>query len=311
MSQAMDIKTLDVNLLVTLDGLLSELNVTKAARRLGISQPALSARLNKLRLLFNDPLLLPSQRGMVPTQRATEIREPLRNAVEQILAVASAAERFDPQTTTFTASLAASDYMHATLVVPLVSRLRHAAPYLKLALRQLNGARLWEQVERGDVDIAMMTPESAPLQLRARPLWEERYVFIARSNHPVVQGRVDIETYCALDHVVVSPRGSGFIGPADIALGELGLTRRVALSVNNFLLVPAIVSRSDMVALVPRRMMKELTAGFLVLEPPFSVPGFSISMVWHDRTNATPSQRWLRDELLTTSRSVTAGELPI
>jgi DNA-binding transcriptional LysR family regulator len=112
-----------------------------------------------------------------------------------------------------------------------------------------------------------------------------------------VRGEIDLETFCSLEHVVVSPRGSGFVGPADTALKERGLARRVVLSVNGFLLVPEIVARSDMVALVPERLMREQSADLQILEPPMPVPGFSISMVWHDRTSSTPGQRWLREKL--------------
>jgi DNA-binding transcriptional LysR family regulator len=293
----MDIKSLDLNLLVALDALLSELNVTKAARRLRISQPALSARLNKLRVIFDDSLLLPSQRGMIPTQRAIEIQEPLRLAIEQLLSVAAAGERFDARTAKLTVSIAASDYMHCALLLPLLPSLRREAPFLRIALRLIDGARVWEQMERGDVDIGLMTPDTAPPQLRARPLWKERYVGIARAGHPSVRGEIDLETFCSLEHVIVSPRGSGFVGPADAALKKLGFARRDVLSVNGFLLVPGVVAHSDLVALVPERLMREHSADLQIFEPPVPVPGFSISIVWHDRTSSTPGQRWLRERL--------------
>jgi DNA-binding transcriptional LysR family regulator len=152
-------------------------------------------------------------------------------------------------------------------------------------------------MERGEVDVALMTPESAPPTLRIRVLYRERYVVIARADHPTVRGSIDLDTFCALDHVMVSPQGGGFSGAADLALEAAGRSRRVVLSAPGFLVVPEMIARSDMIALVPHRIVRDRSDRLQMLEPPIAVQGFEIAMVWHDRTTTHPAQRWLRERI--------------
>jgi DNA-binding transcriptional LysR family regulator len=293
----MDIDRLDLDLLVTLDTLLAERNVSRAAKRLNLSQPALSARLNRLRDMFEDQLLLPAQRGMLPTQRALELQEPLHQALEGVRRVLAEGARFDPASAKATISIAASDYGQYSVLVPLARVLRKQAPGLRIVWRTIDSEVLTEQMERGDVHLAVMTPESAPEQLRMRKLYRERYVTIVRTGHPAVQGKLDLDTFCTLDHIVVSPQGGGFSGPADAALEAVGRNRRVVLSAPGFLIVPEIVARSDLVALVPHRIARDRAGQLQILEPPLAVPGFEFAMVWHDRTNTHPLQRWVREQI--------------
>ncbi|MBP2293800.1 LysR family transcriptional regulator [Azospirillum rugosum] len=294
-------RNLDLNLLVALDALLAERNVTRAAKRLNLSQPALSAQLARLRDLFGDPLLLPAQRGMIPTQRALDLQEPLRRALEELRGVVAAGTSFDPIAADFAVSIAASDFVQYAILMPLAFTLSSEAPKLRFAFRALDTTTLVAQMERGEVDLALMTPDAAPEPLRMRVLFAERYVAIVRRDHPSVSDALDLDTFCALDHVIVSPRGGGFTGPTDAALAAHGRSRRVVLSAPGFLIVPEIIERSDMIALVPERVARDRAARFRVLEPPVPVPGFSMAMVWHDRTTDHPAQRWLRDRLVATA----------
>lgn len=289
---------LDLNLLVALDALLAERNVTRAARRLGLSQPALSARLARLRQIFGDPLLLPAQRGMIPTQRALELAEPLRAALDTLRGVAAAAARFDPAAARLTVGIAASDYVQLAVLAPLARALAAEAPGLRLAFRALDLATLEAQMERGEIDLATTTPDLAPERLRMRPLFEEHYVAIVRRDHPEVGETLDLDRFCALEHVIVSPQGGGFVAAADAALAAHGRSRRVALSAPGFLIVPEIVAASEMVALVPSRIARHHAGRFRVFPPPVPVPGFTMAMLWHDRTAGHPAQRWLRGRLL-------------
>ncbi len=289
---------IDLNLLAALDALLAERNVTRAARRLGLSQPALSAQLARLRAIFGDPLLLPAQRGMIPTQRALDLEEPLRAALDALRGVAAAGAGFDPAAARLTVGIAASDYVQMALLRPLALALAREAPGLRLAFRSLDAAALVAQMERGEVDLATATPELAPERLRMRPLFDEHYVAIVRRDHPTVGETLDLDTFCALDHVIVSPQGGGFSGPADAALAAHGRSRRVALSVPGFLIVPEIVATSDLLALVPSRLVREEAGRFRTFAPPVPVPGFRMTMLWHDRTAQHPAQRWLRARLL-------------
>lgn len=300
----MDTSRLDFNLLTTLDTLLAERNVTRAARRLNLSQPALSARLARLREIFDDPLLLPVQRGMVPTQKASELQPRLHAALEAVRLVVVADAAFDPSRAKATVTLAASDYAQGALLLPLLDVLRREAPGLRIAWHALDFATLQDAMERGLVDLAISRPETVPEQLRMRRLCHEDYVLIARAGHPKIRGEIDLDLYCSLDHVIVSPEGGGFGGPTDTVLEAMGRSRNVVLSTSGFLIVPRIVAHSDMVALVPTRLLHGVEDGLQRLPPPIGVPGFELAMAWHDRTTTHPVQRWLRDRL---ARIASAG----
>jgi len=293
----MDTRRVDLNLLVALDALLMESNVTRAARRLHLSQPALSARLRRLRSIFRDPLLVPAQKGMIPTQRALELREPLREALEKLHGVVTERTPFDPAQADLVVNIAGSDYVQCALLRPLMAALKRQAPHMRCAWRQLDPPALFEQMQRTEIDLAIMTVNSAPAQLRSRTLFSERYVFIARRNHPRIRRSVDLDTFAELEHVVVSPRGGGFSGPTDAALKARHRSRRVALSVATFLIVPEIVAQSDLVAVVPERLLRSHRDRLLVREPPVPVAGFTMGMVWHERTTAHPAHRWFRETL--------------
>jgi DNA-binding transcriptional LysR family regulator len=292
-----DIERLDLDLLVTLDTLLAERNVTRAAGRLNLSQPALSARLNRLRDIFEDPLLLPAQRGMLPTQRALELQAPLHEALDGVRRVVAESAQFEPSSAVAAIAIAASDYGQYSILMSIASVLRTEAPGIRIVWRTIDASALTAQMERGEVHLAVMTPETAPEPLRMRKLYRERYVAIARADHPVVHGKIDLEAFCALDHVVVSPQGGGFSGPADAALEAIGRSRHVVLSAPGFLIVPEIIARSDLIALVPYRIARDRADRLQIVEPPLAVPGFEIAMVWHDRTTTHPLQRWLRERI--------------
>ncbi|MBS8273930.1 LysR family transcriptional regulator [Thalassospira tepidiphila] len=292
-----DISKLDLNLLVTLDTLLVERNVTHAARRLNLSQPAISTRLTRLRDLLGDPLLLPAQRGMIPTERALELQEPLHNALEGVRRVVAENSPFDPSTITATIAIAASDYVQYAILMPLLDVLRRDAPGIKVAWRTIDTSMLDSQMARGDVSLALSTPETAPETLRMRKIYREEYVAIARCDHPAIGRSLDLDSFCALEHVIVSPEGGGFEGPADDALAALGRKRNVALSAPGFLVVPEIVARSDMIALVPSRVAQGRTGQIRMFDPPMPVTGFDMALIWHDRTTTHPLHRWLRDRI--------------
>jgi len=184
----MDGKKVDLNLLVALDALLAERNVTRAARRLGLSQPALSAQLARLRDLLDDPLFLPAQRGVTLTARAIELEVPVRQALDQARNALAQGRGFDPATADLTVAIACSDYVQVAVIAQLVLDLRFSAPKLRIAIRQLDASLLSQQTEAGVVDLAVMTPSTAPPSLRTRPLFHERYVTIAGLRHPWVKG---------------------------------------------------------------------------------------------------------------------------
>jgi len=290
-------KDVDLNLLIALEALLVERNVTYAAKRLGLSQPALSSRLARLRDQFGDPLFVPAQRGVIPTDRALALQAPLRTALDQLRSVVSEQVTFDPATSQATINVAVTDYVQVTVLLPFFASLRREAPGVRVGLRQLDREKLPGQMDRGEIDLAMLTPSAAPDSLRIRHLFEETYVVILRKGHPAGPDAMVLNTFCALDHVIAAPRGIGFSGQTDLALEALGQKRRVVMAVANFLVVPEIVATSDLVAVVPRRLVEGRSDGFWITEPPLHIPPFSIAMVWHERTQAAPEHRWFRDRL--------------
>jgi len=293
----MDVSRPDLNLLLALEALLAERNVTRAAVRLNLSQPALSAQLRRLREIFGDPLLVPARRGVIPTQRALELQAPLREALKALRSVVAERLYFDPSVAEFTVAIAASDYAQRALIERIVE-IQREAPRLRLSWRQLYVPELVGQMERGEVDLAVMTPNTAPKQLLTSPLFEERYVVIARHGHPVVKGSIDIDQLCASTHVVVSPRGGGFGGPADAALNAIGRERRVSVSAASFLIVPELIACSDQIALVPERLVRGKSRDLQILVPPLDVAGFTMGLVWHERCDVEPAQTWLRGRLM-------------
>jgi DNA-binding transcriptional LysR family regulator len=295
--QKMDISRIDFNLLATLEALLAERSVSRAAQRLQLSQPALSAQLARLRKMFGDPLFIPSHRGMTPTPLALQLQAPLGAALARLRDVVTSARVFDPARDAFTVRIAASDYVQSALLLDFILALRTEAPGLRVALRAADSARLADQMTQGEVDLAVLTPEAIADTLRSRPLFEERYVFIARRGHPALRRKLDARLLCELDHVMVSPRGGSFTTAVDEVLEGMGLQRRVVLSASTFHSVLDLVERSDLVALAPARLAETRSARLRVLAPPLAVPGFAIHMGWHDRNHRDAGQRWVRERL--------------
>ncbi len=294
-----DIRTLDLNLLKALDALLDEHNVTRAAVRLAITQPAMSGMLTRLRNSFDDPLFVRTQRGIVPTQRALELAGPVKQVLGEVDALLQP-PTFDPSTASLTLSMAATDYGLRAVVVPFLLALRQRAPHVRLAARPVKDALVQAQLERGELDLALLTPDSTPADMYARHLFEERYVCALRQDHPDARaGHLSLDRFCALDHALVSYVGGGFSGVTDEALAKLGRTRRVTVSVGNFLILPEILRASDLVAVVPRRLVAGVE-GLALLDPPVEIPGFTKVVAWHARTHRHPGHRWLRALLFET-----------
>ncbi|OON62539.1 LysR family transcriptional regulator [Massilia sp. KIM] len=287
---------LDLNLLLTLDALLAEHNVTRAAERLHLSQPSVSVQLARLREAFDDPLLLPGPRGMRPTARADALREPLRLALEALGRAIAPDAPFDPATATHTWHVAAFDYGETAILLPALAALRAAAPGTRLAVLNLPPAEIAKEAERGKVDLALRNAENAAQGMRSRSLLHERYVLAGRAGHPALRRRPSLERFRQLEHAIVSPEGGGFHGPADEVLAGLGLKRKVALSVPHFLFLLEVLASTDMVALLPERLLAH-GHGLKAVEPPIAVPGFEMLMLWPERVHRDPAHRWLREQI--------------
>lgn len=296
------LRNLDLNLLVTLDALLAEHNVTRVAERLHLSQPTVSLQLARLRDVFGDPLLLPGPRGMLPTTRANELREPLRLALEALEQAVAPSSPFDPAQANQTWRIAASDYSESTILLPAITSLCKVAPATRLAVLQIAPSLIAKQAEQGDIDLAFHIAEEAPQGLRRKSVFFENYLLAARIGHPGLKGRLTLEKLCALNHVVVSPDGGGFHGVTDKALAELGMNRKVFLSIPHFLFLESVLINTDLVAMVPSRLVRNIKT-LQVVKPPLDVPGYEMLMLWHERVHRDPAHQWLREHIL--------GSIPI
>ena len=292
-----NINRLDLNLLVTLDVLLSERNVTRAAARLNLSQPSVSVQLSKLREAFNDPLLLPGPRGMLTTPRADKLREPLREALENVKRVVMANEIFDPTCAKNTWRVAAADYGELAVLLPTLRRLRLSAPGTRLAVLEGNPVRIAKRAADGEIDLSLQTMDSVPVGLRVQKLFDEHYVLVGRIGNPLLNRQPSIKQFCSMEHAVISPSGGGFHGGTDAVLEEMGLSRRVVLSVPHFLVAIAVIEETDLVAMLPSRLVAGRPA-LKRVEAPIEVPGYTMAMAWHERSHRDPSHQWLREQIV-------------
>ena len=294
----MDTKKLDLNLLVTLEALLAEQNVTRAAERLGLSQPAVSAQLARLRYLLGDQLLVPAQRGMTPTARALELQRPLVQSLAGVRSVITSGGNFDPKTAAMTTALAGSDHTQHAWLIPFAISMRSKAPGLYLALRGADPDSIEEQLQRGEIDLAVLPVQQSPGSLMSRRLCRERWVLIARRRHPVARRGIRLEQFLSLEFVITEPTRANFRGPTDRALEAVGRKRRVVLSVSNFLVVADVVAQTDLVSIVPEGAVRDRVDRLQILKPPLDIPDIELSLLWHLRTHGHAGHKWIRDALV-------------
>jgi DNA-binding transcriptional LysR family regulator len=300
---------IDLNLLVALGALLEERSVTRAGRRLGLSQPAMSHALARLRELFDDPLLVRTQRGLAPTPRAEALGVSVAAALADLQRALSAGEEFDPRSSTSTFCLAASDYSETVLLPGLIERLATRAPGVSLDVRSL-GELPVAGLESGRIDgvvgpAFMELPES----MYRQPLFEDDFVCIARRGHPEIDGTLSMDAFLRARHAVTTMR-PGTRAALDEVLAARGACRNVALRVPHFLVAPLAVAHSDLISTVARRVAAAVAAplGLQVLPHPCPPPPFGIVQIWHERTHRSPAHRWLRSLLAeTAASSVPAG----
>jgi DNA-binding transcriptional LysR family regulator len=297
----LDLKWANLNLLVSLDALIEERNVTRAAARLNVSQPALSAQLARLRDMFQDPLLVPSNtgRGMIPTVRAQELKEALHVALTDIEAVIKRPPSFDPLKAERTFAVAASDQLTAVLGVGLITRTQKlAGPGVRVSFRTPNPDLIPTQLERGQIDLMINDHRNTPADLKSHKLYEEHHVMAQRKGHPRGKKPIDLKAYCGLSHVLVSNSGIGsFRGDIDEQLDKLGGRRKVVLSVHQFVLVPLILRMTDYVAALPSRLLERFSDELDTFELPFLARGYTVSMAWHQRNHADRGHIWLRNQI--------------
>ena len=290
----MNISAINLNLLVAFDALFEELSVTRAARRAGVTQPAMSNTLAQLRELFDDALFVRHRTGLNPTARAKELAEPIRKGLA-LLQNALSGSSFDPATSERRFVIAASDYVELVLLPALLRRLAKEAPRVRLALRPWGLHEAPPELARGEVDLMLGFYGKLPPHHYEQTLFDDEYVCVVRRRHPSVKSKLTLAQYLQLSHVLVSAKADG-LGSVDRALAALGKQRTIGARVSHFLTVPVLVSQTDFVAALDRRVAEVFAGplGLKLFRPPLALPKGSIGQVWHEQQNADPGQRWLR-----------------
>lgn len=283
----------DLNLLVTLNVLLAEGNVARAARRLRLSPSAMSRALARLRKTTGDPLLVRAGRGLVPTPRALELRERVSQLVDEANAVLRPAEKLDLRQLVRTFTLRTSDGFVENFGPALIARAGEEAPGVRLRFVQKvehDSAMLRDGIV--DLETGVVSETAGP-ELRMRALFRDGFVGAVRMGHPLSKGRITPARYAAGKHVHVSRRGLEK-GLADEALAPLGLEREIVTTVGGFSAALAVARASDLIATVPERHTANLRAGMHSFPLPVPLPAITVSMLWHPRMDADPAHRWLR-----------------
>ena len=283
----------DLNLLVTLDVLLAECSVARAAQRLRLSPSAMSRALARLRATTGDPLLVRAGRGLVPTPRALELRERAGQLVQDAEAVLRPAERLDLNRLVRTFTLRTSEGFVEGFGPRLIARVGEEAPGVRLRFVQKPDKES-TPLRDGTVDLetGVVGATTGP-EVRAQALFRDRFVGVVRMGHPLCKGRITPARYAAGRHIFVSRRGLDR-GPIDEALDRFGLKRAIATIVGGFATALALARASDLIASVPERHTASLRAGMHSFPLPVSVPEITVSLLWHPRLDADPAHRWLR-----------------
>lgn len=287
----------DFNLLVTLDAVLTEGSVAGAARRLNLSASAMSRALARLRETTGDPLLVRAGRGLVPTPRALELREPVHRLVEEALAALRPAAPLDLSTLARTFTLRTREGFVENFGAVLVARVAAEAPGVRLHFMPKTD-RETTLLRDGTVDLetGIVGAEADP-EVRTRALFTDRFVGVVRAGHPLARGRMTLARYLAASHVLVARQG-GRQSPVDVALQ--GAERSIAATTGSFAAALALARASDMVATVPARQTGVLREGMHSFDLPIEVPPLTVSMLWHPRMDADQAHRWLRGLVLET-----------
>lgn len=297
---------IDLHLIRVLHTVLTERSVSRAALRLGMYQPAVSASLKRLRELAGDPLLVRSGAGMVPTEAGLRMVEPAAHILRSAEMLFSEARSFDPATTNQTFSLAASDYMDPKFLPLLVAQLKAQAPNCLIDIHPLSAeADYRHQLSQGQVDVVIANWPKPPDDLHLGRLFDDEVVSMVAEHHPAVRRGWDVEAWLATDHIAPMPTHPGARGVIDDHLTSLGLLRNVVARCPHFGLIPAMVADSLLVLTTGRHYCEHFvdTLPLKILPTPVEFPRMRYYQLWHERTHSSASGRWLREQI----KSVTAS----
>ena len=301
----MNVGRVDLNLLKYLDVLLREQNVTRAAEQLGITQPAMSNGLKRLRELFNDPLLIRTSDGMTATERALELQPLVRQVLAQTEQMLTPEEVFRPADSRRVFRIMTSDYAEATLVPHIVRRLRAEAPHLVLDFLTPSDVS-YTDMEQGRVDMAINRFNEIPQSFHQVTLWKDSFSCLLNRDNPIA-GNFNLDSYLGAQHIWVSKTGFGVgfgmnpeklggLGWIDQALMRIGKSRKISIFTRHYQMPALLAMNNDLIATLPTRVarMQAQNSSLLIREPPFPIPEFELKMAWSPLLHHNAAHRWLR-----------------
>lgn len=287
--------SIDLNLLSVFQEVYRERQISAAARRLGLTQSAVSNALARLRRTFGDELFVRTAHGMQPTPLAQQMAEPIGAAMAQVALALSQRSRFDPGTSARRFTLAMTDVGEVYFMPVLIERCRAVAPGVEIASIRANGLTLKDDMETGRVDLAIGAFEDVSEALYHRALFRQPFVSMFRKAHPLAQGTVDLARFVAAPHLIVDTAQSPY-DRVNGLLEKAGVTAGARFRVPHFTAVPYIVSTSDLVVTVPQKLAESAASPFGLkwIEPPLALPALQTNVFWHRRFNHDPGNQWLR-----------------
>jgi DNA-binding transcriptional LysR family regulator len=295
----MNVHDIDLNLLRVFDAVLHEKGVTPAAARLGLTQPAVSNALARLRKLFGDALFVRTPRGVDATPFARELAEPVRQALALLESALAHGPGFDPATSTRAFRFYMSDLGQVEFLPPLVERVQRAAPLVRLEAVAADLEDIGDALGAGALDLAVgFLPALGP-PVERRALFRDPYMCLMRADHPAIGRKLTRKQFLEAAHVLVTYRGGGH-RVIEEALERAGAARRIALRVPHFTVVPMVLERTDLVLTLPARVARvfERRGRLKALPPPVPMPAAEVAVHWHERFEADPGNRWLREQVV-------------
>jgi len=290
---------IDLNLFVVFDAIYTEGGITRASKRLSLTQPAISHALGRLRELFDDPLFIRQSKAMIPTPLARVMIDPVRQSLRGFEATLKRVDRFDPATARKHFTVGMRDVRELTMLPNLLRSVTRAAPFIDIAIVRAERKQLETELAAGTLDAAIDVRLALSDEVRRHPINAERLVVVARPRHPTVKRELDLETYLSQEHILVSTRRRGF-GVEDYELSRHGLKRRIRLRCQHYFAACRVVSETDLILTMAERYARIVNRLFRnrVLPFPLEVPDYDAYLYWHVNAETDPANQWLREQLM-------------
>ncbi len=295
----MKLSNVDLNLFVVFDAIYTEGNLTRAGEIIGITQPAVSNSLSRLRTLFNDPMFVRTADGMVPTPVAQNIVGSVRQALGLIRSSVQESESFDPLASDKRFRVSMTDLGQSIHLPYLFSKITEQAPKVAIDCYQVHRRDMSIELASGNLDLAFDIPLAPDPQIRQAALFSHPHVCVVRNSHNVVRDKMDLAMYLSISHIHISSRRGG-LGHVDLALGKMGKRRHIALRTQHYLATPQLVSNTNLALTVPKVFAQYLVRTYDVkyVELPFEVPNIETYLYWHESTDRDQANKWMRDLIL-------------